>query len=376
MEALEPLAGEELERLLARYARVRLEPSQALTRRARGAVMEAAWRRRLDPQSILRADPPDTAAAADAVGRGSTRRVPFTGWGHRRVGVAFAAATLAGLLLGSSVFAASRAGGPLYESRLALESLTLPADRDGRVAAQLEHAEARLGEAVDAGLRHDDRAIAAALDAYDRAIEDVAGATGNAADEAVQAIQFHRTVLLELATEVPPAAAPGIQTALESGNRVIVTLAGSGAAGGGTGGTTPGAPQGNGFGANGGNAAGGQGAGQGGGSTNGAGGGGANGTNNGNAIGANNGGANNGNGGNAPATTPAPTEHPARPTPRPTVAPTPSPTSKPNAGPHGSHDPASSSRPHATDAQGEDSPASSDAPNAGDGPAASRGDQP
>ena len=49
MQELEPRAGDELDRLIGRYARVRLDPSPAQTRRARAAIMEEAWRRRLAP---------------------------------------------------------------------------------------------------------------------------------------------------------------------------------------------------------------------------------------------------------------------------------------------------------------------------------------
>ena len=274
MEAVEPLAGEELERMLARYARVRLEPSQALTRRARSAVMEEAWRRRLDPQSVLRAPAAGSLAASST----PARRLPFSGWGPRRLGLAFTAATLAGLMLGSSAFAASRAGGPLYESRLALEDLTLPADAAARMAAQLAQADARLGEAVEAGFRHDDRAVAAALDAYDRTLEDLASASGAAADEALEAIRLHQTVLLQLATQVPSTATNGIDIALANGDRLIARLAEGGAGGPETGSGNDGSPRGNGFGANGGgNAAGGAGAGQGGGNAGGNGGGNSNG---------------------------------------------------------------------------------------------------
>jgi hypothetical protein len=345
MEAVEPLAGEELERMLARYARVRLEPSQAQARRARAAVMEEAWRRRLDPQSILRASPPSIAAARPS----STRRVPFTGWGPRRLGVAFTAATLAGLLLGSSVFAASRAGGPLYESRLALEALTLPADPTARVAAQLEHADARLGEAVEAGFRHDDRAVAAALDAYDRTLEDLSTASGAPADQALAAIQLHRSVLLQLATQVPSAAAAGIDTALESSDKAIVKLGSSGpsgshpgnSGGGGSSGTF-GNPQGNGFGANGGgNAAGGQGIGQDGDNAGGNGNGNANGAGNGSGV----------NPADSPeptaAATASPTASPTdRPAARPTPRPTPVPTPKPNTGPQNGQNPGKTPKPH------------------------------
>ena len=84
MAFAEPLAGEELERTLARYARLRLDPSPGQARHARAAVMEAAWRRHLDPHPIELARTPVPAAAHHA-------RVPFSGWGMRRFGASFAA---------------------------------------------------------------------------------------------------------------------------------------------------------------------------------------------------------------------------------------------------------------------------------------------
>jgi uncharacterized membrane protein YgcG len=331
MEAVEPLAGEELERMLARYARVRLEPSQAFARRARSAVMEEAWRARLDPQSVLRAPGVGSVAAAAA----PARRRPFMGWRTRRIALALAAATLAGLMLGSSVFAASRAGGPLYESRLALEDLTLPADPAARAAAQLAHADARLGEAVEAGFRHDDRAVSAALDGYDQAIEDLSTASGAAASDALAAIQLHRSVLLQLATQVPSTATNGIDLALANGNRVSDRLAEAGAGGPGTGGNN-GSPQGNGGGAANGAGNAGGGASQGGGSAGGNGSGNAN-------------GAGNGNGSNPAAGTPAPT---ARPTPVATATP----TEKPVTVPQSSHEPDRTPKPHRTPAPPNDQP--------------------
>ena len=217
MTVADPLAGEELERMFARFARVRLEPSQAQARRARAAVMEAAWRRHLDV-----APPPGRVVEPVAARRS---HVPFSGWSVRRAGATFAAAIMAGLLVGSSVFASSRAGGPLYESRLALEGLALPANADARVAAQLGHAEARLGEAVEAAFRRDNPATAAALGAYDRTIEDLASADGAAGARALEAVRFHREVLLKIAAQTADAAASGIDIALASSTRVITRLA-------------------------------------------------------------------------------------------------------------------------------------------------------
>ncbi len=216
MAIAEPLAGEELERTLGRYARVRLDPSQAQRRRARSAVMEEAWRRRIDPNGSV--------AAAGAYR--PVRRALFAGWTTRRIAASLSAAVLVGLMAGSSVFAASRAGGPLYESRLTLESLTLPSEPSARVDAELAQAQARLAEAVEATGRHDDRAAIAALDAYDAAIDRLTTAGGPSAARAREAVQFHRSVLLEVAANAPAGAAAGLERALQNSSRVIESLGG------------------------------------------------------------------------------------------------------------------------------------------------------
>lgn len=221
MATAEPRAGEELERMLGRYARVRLEPSQAQQRRARSAVMEEAWRRRIDP----------TGSVAATAGYRPVRRALFAGWTTRRIAASLSAAVLVGLMFGSSVFATSRAGGPLYESRIALESLMLPSDPSARIDAELAQAQARLAEAVEATGRNDSRAAIAALDAYDAAIDRLTTAGGPAAVRAREAVQFHRSVLLEVAAGAPAGAAGGLERALENSNRVIESL-GNGAGNG------------------------------------------------------------------------------------------------------------------------------------------------
>ena len=235
MAIAEPLAGEELERALGRYARVRLDPSQAQRRRARSAVMEEAWRRRIDP----------TGSVAAAAAYPPVRRALFAGWTTRRIAASLSAAILVGLMAGSSVFAASRAGGPLYESRLALESLTLPSEPSARVDAELALAQARLAEAVEATGRHDDRAAIAALDAYDVAIDRLTTAGGPSAMRAREAVQFHRSVLLEVAANAPAGAAAGLERALQNSSRVIESLGSEGGPGNGDGTGNPGAGNGN-----------------------------------------------------------------------------------------------------------------------------------
>lgn len=235
MQAREPLAGDELERQLARYARVRLDPTPAQSRRARAAAMEAAWRRRLEP-------------AVDRTG--ASRRGPFAGWPVRRLGASLAAAVLAGLLVGSATFAASRAGGPLYEARVTLESMTLPTDPDARVEAELAMAQTRLAEIVDASGRGDEGALSAALAAYGQSLDDLGATSGAPADRALEAIQFHRAVLLRLVGTAPEAALGGLRNALDHSTGVIDRLD----AAGGTG-----VPSGNGAGAGGNGNAGGNG---------------------------------------------------------------------------------------------------------------------
>jgi hypothetical protein len=214
MAAAEPLAGEELERLMARYARVRLDPSQAQARRARAAVMEAAWRRRID-------------AAVTITGSGRrwpVRRAPFAGWTLRRLAVSMSAAVLGGLMLGTSAFAASRAGGPLYEARVAIEALALPTDPATRVEVQLERAQTRLAEAVEAAGHGDDAATAAALEAYDEIITDLEAMEGAPAARALEAVRFHRSILLGIAASAPAGAANGLGRAIANSDRVIAAL--------------------------------------------------------------------------------------------------------------------------------------------------------
>ena len=288
MQALEPQAGETLERMLARYARVRLDPSPAQARRARAAVMEEAWRRRFElaaGSAAVPATAPDTSIGPVA----RPRRLPFARWGARRLSGAASAAVLAGLLLGTTAFATSRAGGPFYETRLALEELTLPSDPASHVEAEIAMAQTRLAEIVEASSRGDERAMTAALAAYEREIDTLGATTGEPSARALEAVASHRAVLERVAGMVPAQARGGLERALAAGDTVIQRLSAAGAPGS-NGAGNGGAPNGNGAG-NGG-APGSNGAGNGGAPNgNGAGNGGAPGSN-----GAGNGGAPNGNG--------------------------------------------------------------------------------
>jgi uncharacterized membrane protein YgcG len=255
MQALEPQAGETLERMLARYARVRLDPSPAQARRARAALMEEAWRRRFEAAAGSAAVPATSQAAAGApVAR--PRRLPFAGWGARRLSGAASAAVLAGLLLGTTAFGTSRAGGPFYETRLALEELTLPSDPASHIEAEIAMAQTRLAEIVEASSRNDERAMAAALAAYERGIDTLGATTGEPAARALEAVASHRAVLERVAGTVPAQARGGLERALAAGDTVIDRLSaagvpGSAGNGNGSGSGSGGAPNGNGAGAGG-----------------------------------------------------------------------------------------------------------------------------
>ena len=215
MQALEPRAGEELERLIERYGRVRLDPSPAQSRRARAVVMEEAWRRRLGPELA------EAAARHSAVPDNHRRRGPFASWGGRRVGGALAAAVLAGLMIGTSAFAASRAGGPLYDTRLSLEALTLPGDPTHRLDAELARAQTRIAEIAEGASRGDDGAVNAAVRAYATTLADLDAETGTSAGRARDAVLLHQAVLRDLLLRVPTQAQAGIEQAISNSTVAI-----------------------------------------------------------------------------------------------------------------------------------------------------------
>ena len=243
MTELEPRAGVALERQLDRFLRVRLDPSPAQVKRARSVVMEAAWRQRLGAPATPSADEPSVPAAMTVLPSpyraGDSSRGLFGGWSSRRLGASFAAALLAGLMLGTSVFASSRAGGPLYDARLALEELTLPSDTDARLEAELALAQGRIAEIVEASTRNDPGAIAAAVRGYLDALDELDESVGGPADRALIAIQAHREVLMQVLGQVPEQAQDGIENALAQSSKVLERLnAAATPAAGPTGGTS------------------------------------------------------------------------------------------------------------------------------------------
>jgi hypothetical protein len=157
---------DELERRLEAYAQARLSPDASASARVRTAVMREAQRRSA------------TAAAADRSASGTVDRVvvPFASR-RRRLVPALLAAALALLALAGGALAA-RPGGPLYETRLAIEELFLPSSGDARAAADLGRLEDRLGELVEAASSGNADAVAAVLAAYRGLVDETAAASG------------------------------------------------------------------------------------------------------------------------------------------------------------------------------------------------------
>ncbi len=176
----------ELERRLETYAAARLSPDPRQMARIRTAVMTEA-RRTLAGPSLL-ALPVALPQPLPLRARPASRR-RFSSGGWRRTTLALAAASLAGLLLGGTAFAASRAGAPLYGVRVWLEAATLPADREARAAAELSRLQSRLGDVADGAARGDGSAVSAALAEYRASRVVLASLLGMVPSTAQDAIQ-------------------------------------------------------------------------------------------------------------------------------------------------------------------------------------------
>ena len=198
----------EVERRLDDFARGRLTPSAASKARSRARVMREA--------RLAFADQAERAAVAAAnqaeLPRSATNRTMI-----RRGGALLAAAALSLAVVGG-VFAASTAGGPLYGTRVWLETVTLPADPASRASAEVARLEARLSEVQAAVTSGDRAAVAAALAAYEQIADEAltgAAASQVAIDRLTAALDRHLAVLERVAAQVPPQAAESINRNIE-----------------------------------------------------------------------------------------------------------------------------------------------------------------
>jgi hypothetical protein len=156
----------DVERLLDGAVRsVRPQPH---VERVAPTVMAAFMRSQLDGPQARRHETP--TAAGDWRGLApallDVRRLALPR-GIRRVVRPLAAGMLALAVATGGVAASTKAGAPLYPTRLAVEQALLPPfGSTARAAAQLDYADRRLAEAREAAARNDHAATAAAIEAF------------------------------------------------------------------------------------------------------------------------------------------------------------------------------------------------------------------
>jgi uncharacterized membrane protein YgcG len=234
--------GQELARRLEAYAGARLSPDPAAVSRMRARVMLEA-RTQLEPARPMSAIPEPTPIRFAR----SLRRV------RRGAAILLAAALSITVVAGAAL--AAQAGGPLYDTRLWLEAVTLPADPAARTTADVTRLEERLGEAASASREGNEHGEAAALAAYQAVVDDALGAAGT--DDALLAkleetLGKHLTVLNGLLDKVPDQARSGIENAIRNSGKALEKAHGQASQGGGNqgGGNQGGGNQGGGQGGN------------------------------------------------------------------------------------------------------------------------------
>jgi hypothetical protein len=189
MQAIE-VRDREIEFRLEAFARARLSPDPQAIARSRARIMREAR---------LRIDGTGAAARSTPTIVGIPRRSLV-----RRVAMPLLAASV-WLVIAVGTISAAQPGGPLYGTRMWVETLTMPGGGAARAAAELDRLEARLDEAMAAAVRGDAGAVQAALDAYRRiADETIAGANGDEALEALiaAALDQHEVVLTAVADQL------------------------------------------------------------------------------------------------------------------------------------------------------------------------------
>jgi uncharacterized membrane protein YgcG len=238
----------ELGRRLDAYALARLTPDPQATARTRARVLREA-RLSFDAARIA----VHVAPAIAASNRTMRRRLvmPF-----------LAAAVWLSIAVGS--ISAAQAGGPLYPTRMWVETALLPSDPIGRTDAELDRMDARVAEAVSGAARGDRMAVSAALDAYFEIADDaISGSSGDPDLEArvARALNQHQDVLALVAARLADkgnstasdAIERNIERAIEHNAAVILNIGshdnssggggsgGAGSTGGGSGGGNGGA---------------------------------------------------------------------------------------------------------------------------------------
>ena len=174
------IAGEELERELRAYAGARLSPDRLTTERMRIAVLEQARLLRLSPV-------PPRAHRIDVL---AAFRLGF----KRLAPIALVAALA--IEVGSTAGVAASPGGPLYDTRLWIETALLPAGGLARTDAQEAQLSERIDEVTGAVADGNTTAAAAAANAYG---QEVTQAVSSAAQSRADLLQLRATIVRHLA---------------------------------------------------------------------------------------------------------------------------------------------------------------------------------
>ena len=222
-EMIDMMAGDvRFRRRLEAYAESRLSPDLATTSRMRARVLAHAHRR----ADLARADAALTIVRPGVAEQQRARRSATA----RKSAISLVSAAALAVAMVGGAAAASQAGGALYEARLFVEEVTLPADPSERAIAELDRLSQRLAEADSAARSGDHAAAAAALAAYERIMAE-ASAEVLASNDPVAAAALETgigrnvEVLQALIARVPTQAGAAIGRAVEraierSGNAI------------------------------------------------------------------------------------------------------------------------------------------------------------
>jgi len=226
-EMIDRMTGDAmLARRLEAYAEARLSPDLTTSSRLRARVLAVAHRH----ADVARADAglvvlprPEGAWVARSLpvvrrgarpGSGTPGRVRW----QRATGALLAASLGIGLAAGGAF--AARPSGPLYDARLWVETLTLPADPSARAVAQLDRLEQRLAEVDRAGRSGDLAGVAAAVAAYEAILDEASASAILTGDDVAAVIleigvAHNLDVLRALVGRVPATAGAAITAALD-----------------------------------------------------------------------------------------------------------------------------------------------------------------
>jgi hypothetical protein len=216
----------ELTRRLDAFADLRLRPDAVAMVRVRENVMREAAIRLGSTNGGRHHGVSPLDGSFEVLAGGRTERAAARVRAPRRTRVLLAllAAALGLLVMSGVAFAGSQAGGPLYDARVWLETVTLPSDPSARIDAQIARLQDRLDEASSATTQNNGQAVRAALDAYDEILAEtlaIAGGDLTHTQRLESSLGRHQAVLVTLAARLPAGAQQAIQRVLERNNRAV-----------------------------------------------------------------------------------------------------------------------------------------------------------